>query len=78
MLALFSQFLRPEAQLGEKAVMVATVGLIDAAWYTVVVALISRKAFLERLRASARLIDRCFGLILIMLALSVAIRSLTA
>ena len=78
MLALFSQFLRPEAQLGEKAVMVATVGLTDAAWYSLVVALISRQAFLQRLRASARLIDRCFGVILILLALSVVLRSFTA
>jgi threonine/homoserine/homoserine lactone efflux protein len=78
MLALFSQFLRPEAQLGEKAAMVATVGLVDAAWYCLVVALISREVFLKRLRASARLIDRCFGVILILLALSVVLRSVTA
>jgi threonine/homoserine/homoserine lactone efflux protein len=76
MLALFSQFLRPAAGLGEKAVMVATVGLIDAAWYSLVVVLISRKAFLHRLRTSARLIDRCFGVILIVLALSVVLRTI--
>ncbi len=78
MLALFSQFLRPEAALGERAVMVATVGVTDAAWYCLVVALISREAFLRKLRASAKLIDRCFGVILILLALSVLVRSLTA
>ena len=77
MLALFSQFLRPEAQLGERAAMVATVGLVDAAWYCLVVALISREVFLKRLRASAQLIDRCFGVILILLALSVVLRSVS-
>ncbi len=77
MLALFSQFLRPEAQLGERATMVATVGLVDAAWYCLVVALISREVFLKRLRASAQLIDRCFGVILILLALSVVLRSVS-
>jgi len=77
MLALFSQFLRPEAELGERAVMVATVGLVDAAWYSLVVALISREVFLQKLRASAQLIDRCFGVILILLAVSVVVRSLT-
>ena len=75
MLALFSQYLRPDAGLAEKAVMIATVGLTDAAWYSLVVAMISREAFLQRLRASARLIDRCFGVILILLALSVVLRT---
>lgn len=78
MLALFSQFLRPEAPGSEKAIMVATVGLVDATWYCLAVALISREVFLQRLRSSARVIDRCFGVILILLAASVLVRSLSA
>jgi len=78
MLALFSQFLRPEAPSSEKAIMVATVGMVDAAWYCLVVALISREVFLQRLRSSAKVIDRCFGVILILLAASVLVRSLSA
>jgi threonine/homoserine/homoserine lactone efflux protein len=76
MLALFSQFLNPEAKALEKGIMVATVGVTDACWYSLIVALVSRKAFLKRLQRSAVLIDRVFGVILIVLALSVLLRAL--
>ncbi len=76
MLALFSQFLQPEAGLGEKALMAATVWLTDTLWYLVVALLVSHSLFYERLRARAQLIDRCFGVLLIVVALTVAIRAL--
>ncbi len=76
MLALFSQFLRPGAGFVEKGVMVATVGLTDAGWYSLMVALMTRKAFFEVLQRNARLIDRAFGCILILLALTVVARTL--
>lgn len=75
MLALFSQFLDPDARVAEKAIMVATVGITDAAWYSLIVALVSHPRLLERLRHSARAIDRVFGVILILLALSVLLRA---
>lgn len=77
MLALFAQFLRPEAGVMEKGIMVLTVGVTDAAWYVLMASLVSHPAFLARLRRSAALIDRAFGIILILLALSVAIRALS-
>ena len=76
MLALFSQFLNPGADALEKGIMVVTVGVTDAGWYSLIVALVSRKAFLKRLQRSAVLIDRVFGVILIVLALSVWLRAL--
>jgi threonine/homoserine/homoserine lactone efflux protein len=76
MLALFSQFLSPGADALEKGIMVVTVGVTDACWYSLIVALVSRKTFLKRLQRSAVLIDRVFGVILIMLALSVWLRAL--
>ena len=76
MLALFSQFLNPEAAALEKGIMVATVGITDACWYALIVVLVSRKTFLEKLRRSSRLIDRVFGVILIVLALSVLAKAL--
>ncbi len=71
MIALFSQFLAPDFGLAEKAVMVVTVGLTDAGWYTLVACLLSRSALLSRLRANEVLIGRVFGVILIALALTV-------
>ena len=56
--------------------MAATVWLTDTLWYLVVALLVSHSLFYERLRARAQLIDRCFGVLLIVVALTVAIRAL--
>ena len=72
-LALFSQFLRADAPVSEKTVMVATVGSIDALWYSSVSLLLGRPGILDKLRNAERLIDRVFGVILIALAVRVAL-----
>ena len=76
MLALFAQFLRPGAGLLEKGVMVVTVMATDAGWYTLAVTLVSRLARRTDLQARAPLIDRVFGVLLLALATSVALRAL--
>lgn len=76
MLALFAQFLRPDAEPGEKALMAATVWFTDTLWYVSIALLISHPLFYQRLRARAQLIDRCLGMILIVLALGVVYRAL--
>ena len=72
-LALFSQFVRPEAGMGEKVIMALTAGGIDALWYIIVAVVLSHSTILDRLRARARFLDRLFGLILIGLAVRVAL-----
>lgn len=76
MLALFSQFLQPGAGLAEKGIMVATVGITDAAWYSLIAVLVSHPAFFDRLQRASATIDRVFGVILILLALTVLYRAL--
>ena len=76
MLALFAQFLEPGDGVVTKGIMVATVGITDASWYALIVTLISRTSFLEKLQRSSQVIDRVFGTILILLALSVILRAL--
>lgn len=71
MLALFSQFLQPGYGVMEKGIMVVTVGITDAAWYCFVVALVSRPNFRQWFQRGSSVIDGVFGLILILLALSV-------
>ncbi|MEM1191735.1 MAG: LysE family translocator [Pseudomonadota bacterium] len=71
MLALFSQFIRPDAELSESAVLIATATGIDGAWYTLVALLLSRGAWLDALRRNATRIDRGFGALLAILALSI-------
>jgi threonine/homoserine/homoserine lactone efflux protein len=76
MLALFSQFLQPGFGVVEKSIMVATVGITDASWYSLIVMLVSRKSFMAKLQRNANTIDRVFGVILIALALTVLIRAM--
>ena len=70
-----TQFLDPSAELAQKWLMVATAGSVDAAWYAFVVAMISRPAFLERLRNNSQTIDWVLGGILVLVALSVLARA---
>lgn len=75
MLALFAQFLRPDAGVLEKGIMVATVTAIDAIWYALIVTLISRRALFEALERRAALIYHIFGILLILLAVTVLARA---
>lgn len=75
MLALFAQFLRPGADLVEKGIMVATVTVTDASWYSLVVTLVAHGAVRARLTAHARRLDTVFGVLLILLAASVIWRA---
>jgi len=72
-LAVFSQFLRPDAELIEKVLMVATVGGIDALWYSAVSVALGRDNIVSRLRRSELLLNRLFGFILIALAVRVVL-----
>jgi threonine/homoserine/homoserine lactone efflux protein len=75
MLALFSQFLRPEYGAGEYAVLVATATLIDGLWYSLVAMLLAGGPWLRILRTRAALIDRGFGALLAALALVILLQA---
>ncbi|GAB3270968.1 LysE family translocator [Parahaliea aestuarii] len=78
MLALFSQFLGPDNHWGAKTVMVLTVGLTDAAWYSLVAVLASRPGALAWLRYRGVLIERLLAVVLIVLGSLVLLRALAA
>ena len=68
--ALFSQFIEPEASIFEQFIFAATAAVIDAAWYALVAISISRAALMGQIRGRATLLNRCFGAILIGLSLT--------
>jgi threonine/homoserine/homoserine lactone efflux protein len=68
MLALFSQFVRPDFGSQDLALMVATAGMIDGLWYSVVVLLLSGSPGADALRGHSAQIDRIFALLLFALA----------
>ena len=68
LLALFSQFVQPDALLAEQFVLVSTVGVIDASWYCLVAFLASSVRLGKRLQHNASRIDLGMGILLIILA----------
>ena len=69
--ALFSQFIQPDATVKTQLMIAATAAVIDALWYTVVAVLLSRPAWSGRYVQHGGLLDRGFGLILIVLSAAV-------
>ena len=69
--ALFSQFIQPDARLKTQLMIAITVALIDAFWYTVVAMLLSRPARSRRFMRHGALLDRGFGVILVVLSAAV-------
>lgn len=70
-LALFSQFVRPEASIGEAVSIAITAGVIDAGWYTLVAVFISYDPVYRFLRKNLVFIEKLFGILLILIALRV-------
>jgi threonine/homoserine/homoserine lactone efflux protein len=69
--ALFSQFIQADATLNTQLMFATTAAVIDALWYTMVAVLLSRPAWSGRFKECGDLLDRGFGLILILLAAGV-------
>lgn len=72
-LALFSQFVEPNAGWQQKGVMTATVGIIDMLWYIFIAFAISRGPILEKLKANSHIVDKVTGSFLILLATRVVL-----
>ena len=68
LLALFSQFVQPDALLARQLVLVSTVGVIDASWYCLVAFLASSGRLEKGLQHNASRIDLGMGILLIILA----------
>ena len=72
-LALFSQFVEPDASWQQKGVMTATVGIIDMLWYVIIAFTLSRGPILEKLKANSHIVDKITGSFLILLAARVVL-----
>jgi len=68
LLALFSQFVQPEAPLAVQFVLVFTVGVIDASWYCLVAFLASSEKLIKGLQHNYSRIELGMALLLIILA----------
>ena len=75
MLALFAPFVTPDQGIGAKALLVLTIGGIDATWYSAVVLMMVRTGLLARLQHNAVFVERVYAVLLLALAVFVASRA---
>lgn len=69
MLALFSQFIRPDASATDNALLVLIATAVDGLWYTLIALLFTRDAWLAALNRNAVRVDKVFGVLLAALAI---------
>ncbi len=67
-IALFSQFISPDAGIVDQLIMTATAALVDGIWYSIVALLLSHGPVLKALQRRSQLVNRLTGGILIALA----------
>lgn len=70
-IALFSQFVTPDAAASDRVIMTATAALIDGIWYSLVALVLSHGPVLKALQRRSQLVNRITGVVLIGLALRV-------
>ncbi|MEA3642631.1 MAG: LysE family transporter [Lamprobacter sp.] len=75
MLALFAPFITTDQGLGAKALLVLTIGGIDALWYTTVVLVLVRSGLLLALERHIVYVGRIYAALLLALAVFVASRA---
>ncbi len=76
MLALFSQFLPADPDWRVHALLVATSAVTDVLWYSLVVLLVSRPAWMARFQRQEQKIDLLLGAVLVALGAAMALRLL--
>ena len=75
-MAVFSQFIDPEMSNPERFVMAIVAGIIDITWYVLVATVLAGTSIVDKLRANAVIIDRSIGMVLLMLAILLIVRTL--
>ena len=76
LVAVFSQFIDPEMTNPDRFIMAMVAGIIDTTWYVLVAAVLSGTSIIDKLRANAVIIDRSIGMVLLMLAILLIVRTL--
>ncbi len=70
-IALFSQFVSTSLTLDDQLVMIATAGIIDSLWYSLVALALSSSLIFDTMQKKSVAIDRASGALLIGLSLRV-------
>ena len=76
MVAVFSQFINPDITNSGRFIMAIMAGVIDTTWYVLVAAVLAGTPIVDKLRVNAVIIDRSIGMVLLMLAILLIVRTL--
>jgi len=76
MVAVFSQFINPDITNYGRIIMAIVAGAIDTAWYVLVATVLASTSMVDKLRLHAIIIDRVIGLVLLILATMLIIKTM--
>ena len=76
LVAVFSQFIDPQMTDTDRVTMAVIAGIIDTTWYVLVAAVLSGTTVIDKLRENSTLIDRMIGVVLLVLAMGLIVKSL--
>ena len=76
MVAVFSQFINPDITNSGRFIMGIMAGVIDTTWYVLVAAVLAGTPIVDKLRVNAVIIDRSIGMVLLMLAILLIVKTL--
>ena len=76
LVAVFSQFINPDITNSGRFIIAMIAGIIDATWYVLVAAVLAGTPIIDKLRVNAVIIDRSIGMVLLMLAILLIVKTL--
>ena len=76
LVAVFSQFINPDITNPGRFIMAMMAGIIDTTWYVLVAAVLAGTPIVDKLRVNAGIIDRSIGMVLLMLAILLILKTL--
>ncbi len=76
LVAVFSQFINPDITNLGRFIMAMMAGVIDTTWYVLVAVVLAGTPIVDKLRVNAVMIDRSIGVVLIMLAILLIVKTL--
>ena len=76
LVAVFSQFINPDITNPGRFIMAMMAGIIDTTWYVLVAAVLAGTPIVDKLRLNAVMIDRSIGVVLIILAILLIVKTL--
>ena len=76
LVAVFSQFIDPNINNYGRLIMALIAGIIDTCWYVFVATVLAGTTIVDKFRANSLIIDRSIGMVLLMLAILLIVKTL--